>query len=207
MRPSWSAWTGSSEPAASRHKRAAPRVPQADPRTETTASFPDQFTAVFDANFARLFRALDRLSGDPELAADLAQEAFVRLYQRGALPDVPSAWLISVAMNLLRNEGGTRSRRRRLLTEARSRHALGDPVPSPDEAMIARETRQRVRAAIDRMPERERRLLLLQAEGFSYREIAAGLGLQEASVGTLLARARRAFRAVYADDEAEIDAP
>ena len=175
-----------------------------DPLTETTSSFPDQFTAVFDANFARLFRCLDRLSGDPELSADLAQEAFVRLYQRGTLPDTPAAWLISVAMNLFRNERSTRGRRGRLLTEARSRHALGDAAPAPDEQAVAAETRSRVRATIDRMPERERRLLLLHAEGFSYREIAAGLGIHEASVGTLLARARRAFRALY---EGTSDAP
>ena len=175
-----------------------------DPLTETTSSFPDQFTAVFEANFARLFRYLDRLSGDPDLSADVAQEAFVRLYQRGALPDTPAAWLISVAMNLFRNERSTRGRRRRLLTEARSRHALGDAAPAPDDLAVAGETRRRVRATIDQMPERERRLLLLQAEGFSYREIAAGLGIHEASVGTLLARARRAFRTLY---EGDSDAP
>jgi RNA polymerase sigma-70 factor, ECF subfamily len=171
-----------------------------DPLTEPPSSFSEEFTAVFDANFVRLFRYLDRLSGDPELAADLAQEAFVRLYQRAALPDAPAAWLISVAMNLFRNERGTRGRRRRLLTEALSRHALGDAPGAPDEAALAAETRSRVRTALDRMPERERRLLLLQAEGFSYREIAAGLELHEASVGTLLARARQAFRALYAGD-------
>jgi RNA polymerase sigma factor (sigma-70 family) len=175
-----------------------------DPLTETTSSFPDQFTAVFEANFARLFRYLDRLSGDPELSADLAQEAFVRLYRRGALPDTPAAWLISVAMNLFRNERSTRGRRARLLTEARSRHALGDVAPAPDDLAVAGETRRRVRATIDRMPERERRLLLLQAEGFSYREIADGLGIHEAGVGTLLARARRAFRTLYEGDR---DAP
>ena len=162
-----------------------------------TTSFRDQFTAVFDANFARLFRYLDRLSGEPELAADLAQEAFVRLYQRGALPDAPGAWLITVAMNLLRNDRGARRRRQRLLAEAHMAEALADGNPLPDDQVVAEETRARVRAAIDRMPERERRLLLLSVEGFSYREIADGLGLHEASVGTLLARARRRFRALY----------
>ena len=168
-----------------------------DPLPETASSFHDQFTATFDANFARLYRVLDRLSGDPELAGDLAQEAFVRLYRRGSLPDAPAAWLISVAMNLFRNSRATRSRRRRLLTPARAAHAHADPPPAPDAAAVAEETRGRVRATIDGMPERERRLLLLQAEGFSYREIAAGLDLQEASVGTLLSRARQLFRERY----------
>lgn len=175
-----------------------------DSPLETTSSFHEQFTAVFDANFARLFRYLDRLSGEPELAADLAQEAFVRLYERGALPDTPSAWLITVAMNLFRNERGTRSRRRRLLTDARAEHALADRPAGADQFAVADETRRRVRASLDRMPERDRRLLLLHAEGFSYREISAGLGLHEASVGTLLARARRGFRALY---EERADAP
>lgn len=166
------------------------------------ASFHDQFVALFTVHFPRLYRYLDRLSGEPELAADVAQEAFVRLYRRGALPDAPEAWLISVAMNLFRNVKSSRSRRRRLLTPARSEVVLSDPPPSPEQAAIAEESRGRVRAAIDRLPERERRLLLLRAEGYSYRDMAAALDLNEASVGTLLARARRAFRECYGDPDA-----
>jgi RNA polymerase sigma-70 factor (ECF subfamily) len=41
--------------------------------------------------------------------------------------------------------------------------------------------------------------LLLRAEGYSYKEIAEALMIQEASVGTLLARAKRAFRELYED--------
>ena len=40
-------------------------------------------------------------------------------------------------------------------------------------------------------------MLLLQTEGYSYRDIAAALELKEGSVGTLLARARRAFLTAY----------
>jgi RNA polymerase sigma factor (sigma-70 family) len=165
-------------------------------------SFHEQFVALFDANFSRLYRYLDRLSGEPELAADVAQEAFVRLYRRGALPDTPEAWLISVAMNLFRNVKSSRSRRRRLLTSARSESVLADPPPSPEQAAVSEESRRRVRAAIDRLPERERRLLLMRAEGYSYRDIAVVLELNEASVGTLLARARLAFRECYGDPDA-----
>ena len=61
------------------------------------------------------------------------------------------------------------------------------------------ETAARVRDAIDGMPERDRHLLLLRAEGYSYREIAVALEPNEASVGVLLARAKRAFRNHYED--------
>ena len=162
-------------------------------------AFHDQFTALFNANFSRVFRYLDRLSGEPDLAADLAQEAFVRLYRRGALPDEPQAWLISVAMNLFRNVKTSRSRRRHLLTPARGQASHSDPPPSPAEAEEAADERRRVRAALDRLPERERHLLLLRAEGYSYRDLAGALALNEASVGVLLARARTAFRATYGD--------
>jgi len=169
-----------------------------------TPSFHNQFVELFDAHFPRLFRVMNRLSGESELAADVVQEAFVRLYQRGSLPDAPEAWVITVAMNLFRNEKSTRSRRRGLLTPARSEHALADPPPSPEQAAAAKDARRQVRQTLDRLPERERRLLLLRAEGYSYRDIAAALELNEASVGVLLARARRAFRTTH---EEAVDAP
>jgi RNA polymerase sigma factor (sigma-70 family) len=109
-----------------------------------------------------------------------------------------------VALNLFRNAKSSRARRRRLLTPARSEGVLADPPASPAQEVVADELRRRVRATVDRMPERERRLLLLRAEGYSYRDMATALGLNEASVGTLLARARAAFRQYYGD---ALDAP
>jgi RNA polymerase sigma factor (sigma-70 family) len=159
---------------------------------------------LFEAHFHRLVRYLDRLSGDPELASDLAQEAFIKLHRRGALPDHPEAWLITVAMNLFRNAQSTSARRRRLLTAVRAEATLGDPSPTPAQVVEAADERDRVRAAIDRLGERERQLLLLRAEGYGYRELAVALDLHEASVGTLLARAKRAFREAY---EGSADAP
>lgn len=167
-----------------------------------SGTFHRQFVLLFEAQFQRLYRYLDRLSGDPDLAADVAQDAFVRLYQRGALPEQPEAWLVSVAMNLFRNVKSSRARRQRLLTLSRSEGVVGDPPPQPDRAVEDSESRIHVRAALDRMPARERDLLLLSAEGYSYRDLAAVLGLNEASVGTLLARARRAFRKCYEDPNA-----
>lgn len=164
---------------------------------EETPSFHDLFVTLFEAQFHRLYRYMNRLSGEPELAADVVQEAFVRLYRRGSLPDRAEAWLITVAMNLFRNEKSARSRRLRLLTPARGEQILADPPPSPEQAMDMERSSRRVRNALDRMPERERRMLLLQAEGYRYRDIASALELNEASVGVFLARARRTFRKIY----------
>ena len=164
---------------------------------ESTASFREQVAAAFEAHFQRLYRCMHRLSGEPDLASDLVQEAFVKLYRRGSLPDEPGAWLISVAMNLFRNEKGKRSRHLRLMTAERGERSLGDPPPSPEEAAMSRDSSRDVRAALEALPERDRQILLLHAEGYRYREIALALRLNAASVGTLLARARRAFRDSY----------
>jgi RNA polymerase sigma factor (sigma-70 family) len=160
--------------------------------------FRTAFQELFDAHFQRILRFLHRLSDDPDLAADLAQEAFVRLYRRGSVPDAPEAWLITVVMNLYRNARTTASRRRRLLAGRTELGWRAEPPPSPEQDLVSDETRRRVRAALDRLPERERSLLLLRAEGYSYRDLGRALGLREASVGQLLRRAREQFKGVYA---------
>jgi len=160
-------------------------------------SFHDQVVELFQAHYPRLYRYVNRLVGEPDLAADIAQETFVSLYRRGSLPDAPEAWLISVAMNRIRNAASTRRRRLRLLTPTRGEGALADPPRAPDESAEAGETREQVRRALERVPERERNLLLLHAEGYAYRDISIALRLNEGSIGTLLARARHAFRVAY----------
>ena len=49
-------------------------------------------------------------------------------------------------------------------------------------------------SALDELPQREREMLILRYEGYSYREIGRILDINEASVGTLLVRAKEAFR-------------
>lgn len=159
---------------------------------------------MFDLHFDRVRRYLHRLSGNPDLADDLAQEAFVRLYRRGSPPETPGAWLVTVAMNLLRNARSKEARRRQILAERHEAEGYGDPPTQETGLSGGPVSARRVRRALDRMPERERSLLLLRAEGYSYREIAGALKLNETSVGTLVARAKRAFVDLY---EEASDAP
>jgi RNA polymerase sigma-70 factor (ECF subfamily) len=166
-------------------------------------AFDSQCAWLFHTHSPRLLRYFDRLSGDAELAADLTQETFVRLFRRRTMPEHPEAWLLTVAMNLFRNAQKSRARRLRLLTPERSTHAQSDPPPDPSDT-VGQPERERVRAVLAQLPEISGQLLLLRAEGYSYRELAAALNLNEASVGTLLARAKQAFRAAY---ESPVHAP
>lgn len=161
------------------------------------SQFDAAFAELFGIEYPRLFRYLDRVSGDPDLAADLAQEAFVRLYRRGAMPERPGVWLITVGLNLFRNDRTTRARRIRLVARAGAEGVLPHPASAPVEVQVAGDMSGRVRSALRRLPDRDQHMLLLRAEGYSYRDIAIALNLNESSIGTLLARAKRGFREAY----------
>ena len=171
------------------------------PATPSTArsdaSFEEAFRACYAARFASLFTYLDRLTGDPELASDAAQEAFVRLHQRGTMPDKPAGWLAAVANNLVRDERRRATRQLRLLTQQPSRAPSGSPAADPAAELERSERVGAVRAALETLSPRDRQALLLRHAGYSYREIAAALHLADGSVGTTLVRAGRAFRAAF----------
>ena len=100
----------------------------------------------------------------------------------------PKPWLFAVALNLARDEGrraAVHSRKLQLLK------ADGAAAPSPDALLEQRERAAAVHAALATLGDKEREALLLKAEGFSYDEIAAALGLAKGAIGTTLARARR----------------
>ncbi len=71
----------------------------------------------------------------------------------------------------------------------------------PQDEYLRREDRARVQAALARLPERQGKLLLLRHSGLSYAEVAMALDVAPGSVGTLLARAERAFLAAYQEIE------
>lgn len=160
-------------------------------------SFDAAFSRLFEQRFASLFRYLMRLTDDRELASDLAQEAFVRLYRRGTLPDTPGAWLVTVAHNLLRDLRRSARRQLVLLTARQEPAAQRERAGGAEGEVLAQERREQVRAALDRLSERDRQALLLRHSGHSYREIATALNVAETGVGTMLIRASQAFRRAY----------
>jgi RNA polymerase sigma factor (sigma-70 family) len=176
-------------------------------RTETgqpgvvEADFERSFRAVFDDQFVSLRRYLDRLTGDADLAGDLAQETFVRLFLRGSMPTNTRGWLAAVGSNLFRDDRRRARRRATLMVERASELAMAASPILPDVQVTAADEKQRVRTALDALPLRDRQLLLLRFEDYSYRELAVAVRIAESSVGTLLARAMRAFRAALATDD------
>ena len=143
---------------------------------------------AFEAHAPSLQRYATRLTGDPDLAEDLVQEAFIRIADATGVEN-EKAWLFQVVSNLASNANRSAGRRRGLLRLMGHRQPMGDPVTVPDEAYEKKEIRLLVHRALQEIPERDRVLLLMREEGFSQAEIADAIDSTTKSVGTLIARA------------------
>lgn len=152
------------------------------------------FDSLFQQLYPSLFRYLHRLTGDADVADDIAQEAFVRLLKQNLPDEEVRPWLFTVAMNLVRDHARKVERRQRLLTTA---PVLVSSTTLPDEAVERSERVGSVRLILDQLSARDQQLLLMREEGFKYEEIARVIGVAPASVGTLIARALRRFAELY----------
>lgn len=155
------------------------------------------FDATFDEHYSDLVRYCWRLTGDGDVAEDLAQESMVRLFDNdvSGTPHGVRAWLFKTATHLVRDRYRVDTNRARLLEVNPVRPAAMD---SPDRALERKEAQHLARTALESLAPRDREILLMRYSGFSYREIAEALDVAATSVGTLLARAERRFEQVLA---------
>lgn len=140
---------------------------------------------TFSEHREPLVRYVYRLTGSADRAEDVVQSTFVRFLENADGVESPKSWLFTVATNLVRDRERKQKRRREL---AAGESGSGGPTP-PDEAAELRGELEEVREALYRLPDRDRALLVLRAEGFSYREIADSLGVAKGSVGPMIGRA------------------
>jgi RNA polymerase sigma factor (sigma-70 family) len=156
---------------------------------------------AFSAHHAEVTAYLRRLTREAEVAEDLAQEVFLRLQreiQEGRAPDNPRAWLYRVAANLAVSRGRHVSVTRRRLAETWPEVGVDD---SPENEALRHEREARLDGALASLPLDARRGLMMAAQGFTGREIAAVLGRSELATRTFLCRARLRLRTRLLDEE------
>jgi len=151
--------------------------------------------ALFHEVYPSLFRYCHRLTADTDVAEDVVQEAFVRFLDRKPVDSRGSlrSWLFRVATNLIRDRARQEANRSRILAGVPPR----GPVPGPEGVVERQEEIRAVRMALDRLSPRDREMLILRQEGFSYKEIAQVMEVSASSVGTLLARSLKRFAQAY----------
>lgn len=151
----------------------------------------------------RVYAVALRSSGNPEDAADIVQEVFLRAWRsiesfRG--DSGFSTWLFRITMNLCVDHARHRHAQPQtqpIVTDDETERPLPDPAPTPEEHLDNRELGRELAAALAEVSEEHRRIVLLRdVSGMSYTEIAEVLEISEGTVKSRLSRARIALRKV-----------
>ncbi len=163
--------------------------------TDLDAAFPTFVHASQDG----LYGGLLRLTRDPQLAADAAQDTYIRAYR--ALSDYQperirtlevAGWLWTIALNVVRNEA-RRTRRKPVLLLDQLPETTAD-TPGPEDHALERASLVQVAAALDHLSETGRQSVVLRhVVGLSYREIAEATGRP---INTIKSDVRRGLRSL-----------
>ena len=156
-----------------------------------------------EARFARMLGdfgpSLDRLASayeaDPAERDDLLQDISFALWR--ALPSFRGECSErTFVYRIAHNRGLTHRARRRLrVTEPLERAGvIADPGADPEQATIRTLTRERLQAAVRRLPEGARQVVILSLSGLGAAEIGEVLGITENNAAVRLSRARRALK-------------
>jgi RNA polymerase sigma-70 factor (ECF subfamily) len=163
------------------------------------------FAQLLNAYLPSLLRFIRRYIHEPAQAEDIAQETFLRVWQRAAEwkagEHSPRSWIYRIAFNL------SIDTLRRHKAGDNNLEVLVDPS-TPEQASISRDQYQHLHTAIAGLPERQRTALYLCAfQGLSNKEAAAVMKLGVEALESLLARARRNLRNYFSELEAESHEP
>jgi RNA polymerase sigma-70 factor, ECF subfamily len=156
---------------------------------------------IFSLHNQRVSVWVRRLGGPGIEVDDAVQEVFLRAHRRlhhFKGQERLIVWLYRITEYVVRDQRRATRRRRRMLSDSPSQERLAGEVPSagllPPEQVSKGEGLRLVYAALDRMSERSRNLLILfEFEEFSGQEIAELKGAKVATVWVWLHRARAEF--------------
>jgi RNA polymerase sigma-70 factor (ECF subfamily) len=172
------------------------RAARVGPAEDVDVSFESapSFEEFYEANYRRLFTALCLVTGDRHEAEEVAQEAFVRVFERwdhvGPLDD-PTGYVFQVSMNVFRG------RYRRAMLGLRRALSL---APEATDDLAGVETHDVVvRLLLALEPKQRAAVLLTAILDYSTEEAGRMLGLHASSVRSLTARARARMKQEVVD--------
>lgn len=160
----------------------------------------DDFDRLYRTAYPRIHATLRSLLRDPAAAEDCAQEAFAKAFKAWSRweQDAPAeAWVHRIAIN----SAVSLRRRERLRHIGEILRRVGPPEPTPDpSAALGQVLIEEVR----RLPAKQAAVLVLRhLHGYTNRDIAAALGIPEATIASRLAAAKARLREWLEWDGAE----
>jgi RNA polymerase sigma-70 factor (ECF subfamily) len=162
---------------------------------------------LFAAHHGEIYAYLIRMIRDPDLAADLTQDAFVKAYRNYDTLEKPEnarAWLYQIAHRVALDH----IRRQKIVRFVPWTGESRGAAPSTERLVMDAHLSGDLQRALARIPERQRAALLLaELHDLTGLELAAALGVSHVAARALLTRARESLRQALATErKAEIDA-
>ncbi len=178
----------------------------ADGRAAALRADPVAARAFVEGLFAQhrgeIYAYLVRMLRDPELAADLTQDAFIRAFRAYGDLDDPAkarAWLYQIAHRVALDE----IRRRKIIRFVPWSGESRGAAPSAERLVLDARLSGDLERALRRIPERQRSALLLaEVHDMTGLELAAALGTSHVAARALLTRARESLRRALAEEKA-----
>lgn len=162
------------------------------------------FEPLIEAYEKQIYHLCLRMTGNPEDARDLTQEAFLKAWQKLGQYHVESAfstWLYRLSSNLCIDF--LRQQKRRTVFSLTTEEDTGEEMevasadPTPEEVILEMDDRRAVADAMKELDEDHRLILTLRVvEDMPYEQIAQVLGVKEGTVKSRLARARTKLRRI-----------
>ena len=156
------------------------------------------FEKLVIENERLIYNVALKITGNPDDAEDVAQEAFIKAYRNlGSFRGESrfSGWLYRLCYNAAMDHiRKNRDPNLRSLTNDDGSDAeldVADPAPTPEESADRKETQRIVREAVAMLDDDKREILIMREfSGMSYTAIADFLGIEEGTVKSRISRAR-----------------
>lgn len=149
-----------------------------------------QVAIWYDSCARELWALFYTICSDPDRSTEAVQEAFLRLQEHDGEPiRDPKGWLLFVGRNWLRDQARRKASRVKSNVDF---HDLTEKHSGPEEEFFRHELQASMRAALARLREEDREVLVLRyALGWSSQRIGEQLGVRAASIDMRLTRARQ----------------
>lgn len=156
------------------------------------------FEKVYREQRDSVYGYLLYMTKDEQLAQDLAQETFLKIFlnlHRFKGESSEKTWCIAIARNTYFS---WKRKKRPVLVEEKYGAEVADETQIPEEMLLKKEENDMIRQVLFDMQEGQRQILLLRDyEKFSYKEIGEILGISEIIVKSRIHRARECYREKY----------
>ncbi len=153
----------------------------------------NQFRNVFDQYFEAIRNYIYFLCSDADLAEDIAQDSFVKLWDNkdSIVMSTVKSYLYTIARNLTFNQ----VKRNKLKYNFLAQTELGTENESPEFALEQKEFKEKLERVIASIPDGNREVFLMnRIEGMKYQEIADRLGLSVKAVEKRMSKALKIIR-------------